>query len=259
MRFYVILKMETCFVIQPFDGGTFDKRYLEIIEPAIQDAGLIAYRVDQDPSVDVPIDDIENGIRKARICLAEISKDNPNVWYELGFSLACEKSVILICSEDRKKFPFDIQHRTIIRYKNDSITDFNELKSRITQRAIAILKKEKTLKTLSNNDLAPIDGLNQQEMAVLVALAGNLESPEDRVDSHVLRADVEKAGFTKVAAIIGIKGLSKKELIDYNMITDDYKNGEYLVYSLTHLGWDWIMENQERFVIVNNPDYSVPF
>lgn len=251
--------MKTCFVIQPFDGGSFDKRYSDIIEPAIKDANLSPYRVDQDPSVEVPIDDIEKGIREARICLAEVTTDNPNVWYELGFALACEKSVILICSEDRTKFPFDIQHRTVIRYKTDSPSDFTALKERITQRATALLKKDKTLKTLSSSELAPIDGLNQQEMAVLVALAGNLESPEDNVSAHILRIDVEKAGFTKVAAIIGIKSLSKKELIDYNMISDDYNNGEYLAYNLTPKGWDWIMENQDNFIITEETEDRIPF
>ena len=37
--------MSICFVIQPFDGGTFDKRYEDIIAPAIKEAGLESYRV----------------------------------------------------------------------------------------------------------------------------------------------------------------------------------------------------------------------
>lgn len=71
--------MSKCFVIQPFDKGKFDSRYEDIFEPAIKGSGLIAYRVDKDPSVDIPIDDIEKNIREAKICLAEITTDNPNV------------------------------------------------------------------------------------------------------------------------------------------------------------------------------------
>lgn len=41
--------MSTCFVIQPFDGGPFDKRYDDVIAPAIVAAGLEPYRVDRDP------------------------------------------------------------------------------------------------------------------------------------------------------------------------------------------------------------------
>lgn len=39
---------EYCFMIQPFDGGKFDKRYEDVFKPAIEAAGLIAYRVDND-------------------------------------------------------------------------------------------------------------------------------------------------------------------------------------------------------------------
>ena len=57
-------------------------------QPAIKAAGLEAYRVDRDPGVEVPIEAIEDGIRTATVCLADITTDNPNVWYELGFAFA---------------------------------------------------------------------------------------------------------------------------------------------------------------------------
>jgi hypothetical protein len=100
----------TCFVIQPFDdGGKFDKCYKDIFGPAIREAGLEPYRVDNDPGVSVPIDEIENGIRKAVVCLADITLDNPNVWFELGYALASEKPVCMVCSEARTfRYPFDV-------------------------------------------------------------------------------------------------------------------------------------------------------
>ena len=72
----------TCFVIQPFDGSKYDKRFEDIYRPAIEAAGLEAYRTDGDPAVEVPIDAIEEGIRDAALCLADITPDNPNMWYE---------------------------------------------------------------------------------------------------------------------------------------------------------------------------------
>jgi hypothetical protein len=50
---------ETCFVIQPFDQGKYDELYRDIFAPAINDAGLKPYRVDNDPSATVLIDKIE--------------------------------------------------------------------------------------------------------------------------------------------------------------------------------------------------------
>lgn len=108
--------MPICFVIQPFDGGKFDKRFDDVYKPAIEAAGLDAYRVDRDPSVDIPIDAIEEGIKNESICLADITSDNPNVWYELGFAYATGRPVIMVCSDERsdRRYPFDIQHRSII-------------------------------------------------------------------------------------------------------------------------------------------------
>ena len=36
--------MPRCFMIQPFDGGQYDKRYEDVFEPAIRAAGLEPYR-----------------------------------------------------------------------------------------------------------------------------------------------------------------------------------------------------------------------
>lgn len=132
--------------MQPFDRGVFDKRYDDVYAPAIEKAGLEPYRVDRDPSVNIPIEEIESGIKGSEICLAEITTDNPNVWFELGFAIAVPREVVLICSEERKtNFPFDVQHRNIIKYKTESPQDFDILQTDITRRILAILKKKKKL------------------------------------------------------------------------------------------------------------------
>lgn len=101
--------MKQCFVIQPFSRD-FDRRYTDTFEPAIKKAGLEPYRVDKDPYSSVPINDIEEKIRESNLCFADITTDNPNVWYELGYAFACGKNVVMICSSERTtKFPFDIQ------------------------------------------------------------------------------------------------------------------------------------------------------
>src|SRR5919106_1440190 len=121
--------MATCFVIQPFDAGKFDKRFEQVFKPAVEAAGLEAYRVDQDPKVEIPIDAIEEGIRSAAICLADITTDNPNVWYELGYAFAAGRPVVMVCSSERtgRKYPFDIQHRTVISYLVEAPGDFDKL------------------------------------------------------------------------------------------------------------------------------------
>jgi hypothetical protein len=127
--------MATCFVIQPFDRGKFEKRYKQIFKPAIEAAGFQAYRVDEDPAVSIPINHIEEGIRKAAVCLADITLDNANVWFEVGYAYASNKDVVLVCERNsRPKFPFDIQHRNVSEYDTEAPEDFEILRSKIRER-----------------------------------------------------------------------------------------------------------------------------
>lgn len=257
--------MPRCFVIQPFDGGTFDKRFDDVFKPAIQAASLEPYRVDQDPAASVPIDAIEDGIASAAACFAEITTDNPNVWYELGFAFALGKPVVMACSDERSggKFPFDIQHRTITTYKVDSPQDFDALKVRITDRLIAVLKKQDALKSISaDNRLSTIEGLSQSELIVLAAAAGNCLDPDDSISAYSVRNDVEQSGFTPVAFSIGMRRLTTKGLISVS--TDsDWNGNESSVLTITPSGWSWIEENEDKFVLKENPkpppDESIPF
>src|SRR6516165_4601685 len=79
--------MPRCFVMQPFDGGEFDRRFDEVYKPAIEEAGFEPYRVDRDPSASVPIENIEGGIQGSVACFADVTIDNPNVWFELGYAM----------------------------------------------------------------------------------------------------------------------------------------------------------------------------
>ena len=96
----------------------------------------------KDPSTERLIDRIEEQIRNATICLADITTNNPNVWYELGYAFAVGRLVILVCSTERRgKLPFDIHHRAVIRYAPHSESDFSKLRDEISKRANAFLEK----------------------------------------------------------------------------------------------------------------------
>ena len=145
-----------CFVLQPFDKGKFDRRYKEIIEPTIKECELIPYRVDEDCASIIPIESIHVKIRESSICIAEITTDNPNVWYELGYALALEKNVVMLCSEERTtQFPFDIRHRNILLYKTQTLSDYEELKNNLKNRIKAFLSLdfESNEKDLSNLEI----------------------------------------------------------------------------------------------------------
>lgn len=250
--------MNRCFCIQPFDGGIFDKRFDDVFKPAIEAAGLEPYRVDRDPTVSIPIEDIEKGIKNSDICFAEITTDNPNVWFELGFAIAVPKNVVMVCSDERKaKFPFDIQHRSIITYKTESTRDFEELKEKITERILAYLKKEVELsKTKKISIVAETEGLSQHEMVALVAIMQNSFAEEDAVSTYIVKSDMNNAGFTDIAVSLALKLLAQKGFIS-SRLEQDYNGNEYFAYVIEETGVDWLMKNQEKLVLqkeVEKPD-----
>lgn len=260
--------MEKCFVMQPFDGALFDKRYKDTFSPAIIDAGLEPYRVDQDPKVSIPIQDIELGIRDSRICFAEITQDNPNVWFELGYAIASGKEVVMVCSVDRTaKFPFDVQHRSIIKYKAESASDFAILRGQITTKIKAFLQKEETLPKISElAKLNKIEGLDQHEIVSLAALAENLDHPGDHATAYQIKNDMERSGFTKIAATIALKSLLQKGLIA-TAEHPEWNSEPYIGYTFTDSGWAWVLDNQDKFllrkiempIIASDLDDNIPF
>lgn len=210
--------MSTCFVIQPFDKARFDKRFDDVFAPAIVAAGLEAYRVDRGPSVNVPIDNIETGIRGAIACLADITTDNPNVWFELGFAIAAQKDVVLVCSTERTtRFPFDVQHRSIIEYSSESPSDFQKLGENTTARLKAIQIKQVDLKVFSSmpSPLKETMGLAQHEVVALAVIMQNSLLPGQGVYPKQIAQDMGKAGFNELAASLALNGLLQKLMISH--------------------------------------------
>jgi hypothetical protein len=239
--------MDRCFVIQPFDGGKFDKRYEDVVAPAIRDAKLEPYRVDRDPSTSIPIDTIVAEIASAAACLCDITLDNPNVWFELGLAIAHQKEVVLICSDERTspRFPFDVQHRTITKYATDSRSDFEKLHRDIAGRLIAYVEKRRNLTTVAAiSPVATVEGLEQFEIAALVSVVQQLRGPDSGIQEPFVQQEMEAAGFTSLAANLGLRSLVAKGLL--RVVTMyRFDDTETLGYGATSKGTEWLLANRQ--------------
>lgn len=255
--------MDKCFIIQPFDKGKFDQRYSESYKPAIEKAGLEPYRIDADLSVRIPIEDIEKGIRESAVCFADITIDNPNVWYELGFAYACGKDVVMVCSNERTgHFPFDIQHKQIVTYSTNGKGDYEALEATITNKIKALLKTSQTVRTLSETPVVEHEGLQGHEIALLIFTAENQFTSEDYMGVHSLKDEMSKAGYTNIATGVAIRKLERKGMVETSMDTD-WNNNRYLVCKVTTKGEDWILANQESLKFRKDekqpPEDDLPF
>jgi hypothetical protein len=255
--------MAQCFVIQPFDDGKFDKRYADVFVPAIKAADLEPYRVDKDPSVNDLIDGIKKGMEDSAAFLADITTDNPNVWYELGHAMSLGIPFCVCSSEERTtSFPFDVSHLSIIKYKVGSTSDFNELGTKITARLKAVVTREARLQNLKKSvvGLSQTHGLSPNEVAALTVLFEYQYDDDPGLPGAGLQSNMDRAGFTKVAANLALTELLDKEFIERHPHTG--------YFSLTKKGLSWLTKNQDQLVIkepqeagVSGPitDEDIPF
>jgi len=168
------------------------------------------------------------------------------VWFELGFALACGKPVAVICSSLRTtRFPFDIQHRHVITYKTDSISDFDKLRDEVAERLRAAVAKESRVQSLAQAPLRETEGLAPHEIAALVMIAESDLDPESYPSAYGLKQDMGKAGFTEIATVLAVNSLRSKNLITATQVQPF--NGEpYTGYCLLEDGTKWLFANLSR-------------
>ena len=254
MLFFLRGLVDECFVIQPFDQDKFDSRFTDIFKPAILAAGFDPYRVDKDPAANDLVEAIKDGIDRATVFLADLTLDNPNVWFELGYALAKGKPFCLICSDERlSKYPFDIGKLKIINYKTGSTSNFDELGRKITERLRAVSIQSKKLEAIAPSAAAIKDesGLTSFEQVALSIIFE--EHFDSGMTAFAVRREMERAGFTKTATTLAIAKLQKKGMIDVARGYDTDRDEAYVLLTTTDEGLAWVTENEDKLPLFTQP------
>lgn len=110
---------QMCFVITPIGEDDSEQRrhanmiLKHVIEPVSEELGLKAKRADQIDRAGLITKQIFECIARARICVADLSFNNPNAFYELGVRHMCKLPTVQIIRKG-DRIPFDVsQGRTI--------------------------------------------------------------------------------------------------------------------------------------------------
>src|SRR6516225_3857689 len=112
------------FVIMPFgkkaaaDGTVidFDAVYKEFLVPATTAAGLAPHRADADRRGGSIHADMFQDLLLAEFVVADLTLDNPNVWYEIGVRHALRAGGAVLTYALRDRLPFDIAGQRMQRY-----------------------------------------------------------------------------------------------------------------------------------------------
>ncbi len=239
----------TCFVIQEFDDdGMFDKRYKETIKPALIASEVEPKRADTILGLQPVIAKIEAAIRQASICVAEVSTNNPNVWLELGYALALNRPVVILCDKQvRSKLPFDIQHRPVIFYRTDSKSGYEELEQSIIKNIKNELERDQTIASapLLKSGRHELEDLKDYEVAILTTLLALWPTSSSGARHWELGNKLKSIGYADVALGLGISKLLDKELVQQNSAVD-LNDEEYFLFRISPKGIAWLTAREDK-------------
>jgi hypothetical protein len=106
-----------CFVIMPF-ARAFDDVYATIkaaVEGAFNDNPVHCFRLDESRPAGRITERLVQEIRSATLCIGDLTESRPNIMWEVGYAMACDKPTILI-TQGTAEPPFDIRDMETLTY-----------------------------------------------------------------------------------------------------------------------------------------------
>jgi len=145
------------FVVMPFGvkgNIDFNKVYSDYIKPALEGEGYKVFRADEERRGGDILTDMFQELLLADLVVADLSIDNPNVWYELGVRHALRARGIVLIQSQRNYQPFDIYTNRKLRYHiKDSVPDSEFIEADKT--ALASMARE-TMKSWHGLKISPV-------------------------------------------------------------------------------------------------------
>ncbi len=127
------------FVAMPFARKYDDVFYLAL-QPAVKDVDHLCIRLDQSSYTGDVTETIRDRIRNAKLVVALLDGNNPNVFLEVGYAWGVGVPTVLIVNEVQLKdgdggVPFDVRSQRYLAYEL-----LHELRPRLTDELRAVLK-----------------------------------------------------------------------------------------------------------------------
>lgn len=119
------------FVVMQF-SEEFNALYSDVIKPTCEKFGFEVVRADDIYKSGLIIEDITRSIEEASVIIADITPDNPNVFYEVGYAHAIKKPTILLSERQRGALPFDVSGFRTLFYDN-TIGGKGDVETRLTK------------------------------------------------------------------------------------------------------------------------------
>ena len=243
---------KTCFVIMRFESP-YEERCERIYEPAIVKAGLEP-RLARGPGVAKITDAIKEGIKNSRLCLIDISEDNPNVWSELGIALNCHGRMAMVCDVEKRKMddlPTDIRDRQVIPYRGEIVDSYRHARDGFR------LELAEDLRLKAGEIVAPVEGGTVAASSQNSEKSGDYNTQLDADEIEVMRIMLHYGHSLKnrdlfqetdktmgrMHAQLALDGLCNKGFLE--QIEVQYEGPYYIT---KNFGKSWCHKNKQIFL-----------
>lgn len=136
-NFMIATEKLKAFVVMDF-SERFESIYTEVIKPVCDELDIECFRSDEYNYPGPIIKDILDSIRDSDLIIADITPDNGNVYFEVGYAFALGKNPVLLMDKERKDLPFDISGFRVIMYYN-TIEGSQYVKKQLTRFLKALI------------------------------------------------------------------------------------------------------------------------
>jgi hypothetical protein len=130
--------LSDAFIMMPF-APELKPVYEDHIRKVAAELNLRAKRGDDMFSRNSVMNDIWVALNEAKLCIADCTGRNPNVFYEIGIAHTINKPVILI-TQDENDVPFDLRHLRFIKYDNTP-EGMCEFENRLRDAIVGVFEK----------------------------------------------------------------------------------------------------------------------
>jgi len=135
-HFAVNAQKPKAFVVMQF-GQQYDDVYRDVVRGVCDAYEVNSLRADDVAGPGLIIADVIREIASSQLIIADITPNNPNVYFEVGYALAMKKPTILLARKGIS-LPFDVAGFRVLFYE-DSIGGKGKLEEGLRRHLAAIL------------------------------------------------------------------------------------------------------------------------
>ena len=130
--------MKNCFIVCPIGNEDTETRkrsdslYKHVILPVCKETGFEAIRIDKENTTGSITEEIFKHLNEDDLVIADLTENNPNAFYEMGYRSALNKPSIHLMTKD-STIPFDVSAIRSFSYDLSDLDSVEEVKGRLIQ------------------------------------------------------------------------------------------------------------------------------